>query len=132
MAKPSSHGEARHYWRGCRCRPCKDANNVYTQGLRRKLGKAYVRGVNLRHAHGIDPADYTKMLREQGNVCAVCGNEETGRNQFGLLPLAIDHDHTTGQKRGLLCMRCNRALGLLRDDPNVIAKLLAYITEWKQ
>ena len=44
--------------------------------------------------------------------------------------LAVDHCHETGDVRGLLCAACNTALGLLKDDPDRIVKLLDYLTRW--
>ena len=52
---------------------------------------------------------YAKLLKHQKGVCAICG----GRDKS--MRLAVDHDHTTGLIRGLLCMRCNRAYGLFHD-----------------
>ena len=45
--------------------------------------------------------------------------------------LSVDHDHDTGEVRGLLCHACNHALGLLKDDRRLVAKLLAYITKYQ-
>jgi hypothetical protein len=81
--------------------------------------------MNLRR-YGITPEDFDRMKDEQGGVCAACGQPETGRNQHGPLPLAVDHCHATGVVRGLLCMRCNRALGLLGDSAERVASLAAY------
>ena len=53
---------------------------------------------------GVTDADYTRMLEAQGGGCAICGNPPKSRR------LHVDHDHRTGQVRGLLCFRCNRAL----------------------
>jgi hypothetical protein len=73
--------------------------------------------------YGLTPEDYAKRLDDQGGRCAVCnGIEQTGR------ALAIDHDHATGEVRGLLCGRCNTALGLLGDDPTRLASALEYLT----
>src|SRR5688500_1693885 len=55
--------------------------------------------------YGITKDDYLAMLERQGGVCATCGNPPTDK------PLCVDHDHTTGVVRGLLCHRCNKALG---------------------
>jgi len=70
-------------------------------------------------------ARYKEMLSGQGDVCAVCkGKCPTGKR------LAVDHDHSTGQVRGLLCSRCNTALGLLRDSPANIGSLLDYLMKF--
>ena len=86
--------------------------------------------MNLRAAHDITPEEYDTLLNEQDGVCAACGLVEVGRNQYGVVALAVDHDHSTGRRRGLLCMRCNRALGLLGDDPAIIHRLLTYRERW--
>lgn len=88
-------------------------------------GKRHVRAMNLKK-YGIIPEQYDAMKRKQGDVCAACGEKETAKNQFGLIPLAVDHDHNTGMVRGLLCMKCNRSLGMLRDSVDIIEKLLTY------
>lgn len=63
------------------------------------------------------------MLREQGGGCAVCGGEPGGRWKN----FAVDHDHETGAVRGLLCLACNRAIGLLEDDSSRIRKIADYL-----
>lgn len=55
-------------------------------------------------ALGVDDATYAAMLERQGGHCAICPNEPKTRR------LHVDHDHRTGEVRGLLCYRCNRAL----------------------
>lgn len=89
-----------------------------------------MRNCNLKVAHGLTLEEYTIKLKEQNSVCAACGKEETGRNQYGILPLAVDHDHNTGKIRGLLCMRCNRALGLLGDSLETLKKLAQYRSKY--
>lgn len=123
---PSICGELIHYLRGCRCILCRAANAKYNRENRAIRGKKYVRNCNLKTFHGITIKEYEEISKQQGHVCAGCGEPEVGRNQFGPLPLAVDHDHTTGKIRGLLCMKCNRALGLLKDSIFVLEKLLAY------
>ena len=53
---------------------------------------------------GVTDADYARMLEAQGGGCAICGTPPKSRR------LHVDHDHKTGNVRGLLCYRCNRAL----------------------
>lgn len=84
----------------------------------------------MRH-HNLPRAAYDALLESQGGVCAVCQNLDPRNAQ-----LAVDHDHaccpadTSCDKcrRGLLCVNCNRATGLLKDDPASVARLLDYLT----
>jgi hypothetical protein len=87
------------------------------------------RKFNLAKNYGLSVADYDALLRAQGGVCAVCGRDEpnahgrTGK-QFAL---AVDHCHATGKVRGLLCQKCNRAIGLLGDDPVLMRRAISYL-----
>lgn len=73
--------------------------------------------------HGITPHAY-ELMENEG--CAVCG----AHPEFdATVRLHIDHNHTTGKVRGLLCQPCNLALGHLRDDPIRIIALYHYIME---
>lgn len=89
-------------------------------------GRAHVRRMNLR-SKGVTPEWYDAKLAEQNGVCAACHQPETAKHQGGTVnSLPVDHDHETGQLRGLLCHACNRALGLLGDDPARVEALLIY------
>ena len=70
------------------------------------------------------PEAYLEMLEQQGGVCAVCSN---GQKAKGRYRLHIDHDHDTGEIRGLLCGRCNAGLGFFSDNPELVEKALAYL-----
>lgn len=66
--------------------------------------------------------DYDVMSEEQGNVCAICGGiNENGRR------LSVDHDHSTGEVRELLCAVCNTGLGSFNDDINLFLSAIQYI-----
>ena len=80
-----------------------------------------------RAKFGITPEQYDAMLKEQGGVCAICREPETGRNRAGAVSLAVDHDHETGLVRGLLCNTCNRGIGLLKDRPDILRSALQYL-----
>jgi hypothetical protein len=62
------------------------------------------------------------MLEAQCGVCAICKEPRPEERT-----LHVDHDHETGEIRGLLCFRCNNAIGDLRDDVELIAALLGYL-----
>lgn len=64
----------------------------------------------------------------QGGTCAICEKAETTTSKAGRVRrLAIDHCHTSGRVRGLLCGSCNRALGLFGDDPGLLDKAAKYL-----
>lgn len=69
------------------------------------------------------------MLSIQGGVCAICKKPERHRsNGPKVKRLAVDHDHTTGEVRGLLCNNCNRALGLFGDDVTALQAAIDYLS----
>jgi len=76
---------------------------------------------------GVSIEEYDEMLEKQGGTCAICGGEETAELQGKPKRLAVDHDHVTGVVRGLLCARCNRALGGFRDDPGLLRAAIDYL-----
>ena len=70
----------------------------------------------LRRQYNLTLKQYDEMLKAQGGVCAICGEDNGERN------LVVDHNHETNKIRGLLCTKCNAALGLLGDDlPGLLA-----------
>ena len=85
---------------------------------------------HLRRSFGITAEDYNRTLEFQGGVCAICEEPPKKRR------LAVDHDHKTGEIRGLLCWRCNHTLGSLERgrDPEwlveVMNKIIEYVTEY--
>jgi len=80
------------------------------------------RDSSLQKTYGITLEDYNSMLTEQQGCCKVCGTHEGDLNQA----LAVDHCHKQGHVRALLCSNCNTALGLLKEDINIMRKLIEY------
>jgi Recombination endonuclease VII len=88
---------------------------------------AYMLEYTLRQ-HGLTRADYERMIAAQDGRCAICrSSTPLGRGRWH-----IDHDHVTGQVRGLLCNNCNRGIGYFGDDPEVIAAAARYVAEARQ
>lgn len=80
---------------------------------------------HLKKKYGITPDEFDQMLKAQGGLCAICcGDPGDAR---GYRP-HVDHCHSTGVVRGILCGRCNKGLGALRDDPNVLMRAYHYLT----
>lgn len=82
---------------------------------------ASVRKSSLKRNFGITPEDYAAKLQAQGGVCAICAKPPVDRR------LAVDHCHTTGTIRGLLCVLCNTALGKFKDDPRLLQSAINYL-----
>lgn len=83
------------------------------------------REYHLRRRYGIGQADVTRMLMVQGGVCDICGAPD---------PQHVDHDHRTGEVRGILCFNCNGGLGQFRDSPVFLADAITYLkgTTWQR
>ncbi len=72
--------------------------------------------------YGLSPGDLERMRVTQNDRCAVCLDRfASGRDTH------VDHDHETGQVRGLLCGACNQAEGLLRGSSLRAERLAAYL-----
>jgi hypothetical protein len=83
---------------------------------------AYARNAHLLRMYGITSEDYDRLAKRQHGRCAICGTEpEPGRF------LAVDHDHATGQVRGLLCDPCNQGLGSMGDDIQRLRLAIRYL-----
>ena len=75
----------------------------------------------LLREYGITQEAYLQMVEAQGGKCLVCDEAPTKKK------LAVDHCHDTGKVRGLLCVTCNRALGLLKDSPQRLERAFKYL-----
>jgi hypothetical protein len=89
------------------------ANN--TNEVRKKLAKRY----NLSHE------EYMQLHQLQGGKCRICGKPEVNLGRL----LSVDHNHKTGKVRGLLCFKCNTAIGLLLDSKSLLEKALRYLSD---
>ena len=100
------------------CKPC---NSKITKKYRKKnldKMKAYDR----QRKFGITPDEYNEMLENQNYVCAICKQKcKSGRN------LAVDHCHDTGKIRGLLCICCNRGLGVYKNNISTLENAINYL-----
>jgi hypothetical protein len=128
VTKPTEcHPDRPHYAHG-QCRQCYMAER---RGTFLSQQAEYVRRYNTPERtrrykltrYGLTPEQYDKLLAEQGGTCAICQGPPGGR--WGRY--CVDHDHVTGAVRGLLCLRCNRAIGLVEDDTAVLRKMITYL-----
>lgn len=92
------------YWR--------DPGSVRTRARKARLFKLF----------RITPEEWSAFFEKQGGVCAICGLPELPNRR-----LAVDHNHTTGKVRGLLCRACNTAIGFLKDSTATLSAAIEYI-----
>lgn len=83
----------------------------------------YWKGKGSKSAH----IEYHKLLKEQNGVCAICKKSEIAKHKGTIKNLAVDHRHSDGKVRGLLCGNCNRAIGMLKDDPELLLAAANYL-----
>ncbi|WP_061164726.1 endonuclease VII domain-containing protein [Caballeronia temeraria] len=106
------------------CRPCSSARTkAYKAKMREKGVLRYQR---MRQKYGVDAMQYQALTEQQQNKCAIC---ETGLIHAGQTASSacVDHCHTTGKVRGLLCYHCNRALGLFKDSQKSLQSAIDYL-----
>ena len=106
------------------------------KAYRKKRWLAYRDSDSYRHnkrayalrRYGITPDQFDAMLSSQGGRCAICRKQPRGdwrNNKF----LHVDHNHTTGRVRGLLCPECNTSIGKMNDSPEQLRRAAAYLED---
>ena len=120
--KNDTNKHNRHYT----CKECtkarvKAANQADPLAQRRR---------DLRRKYDISLEEYDEMVKLQGGKCALCpattpGGKHDNQNWF------IDHDHVTGKVRELLCFDCNIVLGIIKDSPEHLGRMITYILKHK-
>jgi hypothetical protein len=73
--------------------------------------------------YSLTPEQHAGMLDQQQGVCAICKTAPSGAKNFPM----VDHCHTTGKVRGLLCANCNRGIGKFKDSPALLRAAIAYL-----
>jgi hypothetical protein len=103
-----------------KCKPC---TRIYLTSYRKTdAGKRTQRKYNLKYYYGLTPEKYEAMLEEANHVCELCGQI----NQLDRR-LNVDHNHSTGAVRGLLCTACNTTLGLIEENMDWFDRAKAYL-----
>jgi len=113
---------------------CRECWKFQEAVRREKLGAKGRKNRKLQTLYGINIQQYQDMLNEQHNLCAVCDNKESIMNQKSnkIQKLSVDHNHTTGKIRGLLCTACNKGLGMLKDNPDIVLKGYHYLMKYEE
>lgn len=96
---------------------------------RDKPGNREAANSKRRHKiYGLTEEEFLLMKSSQNGSCAICGSsQEQGLKR----ELDVDHCHSTGEIRGLLCNNCNRGIGHLQDDPDILLRAYEYLLRFK-
>lgn len=129
----TGNGHGKWYYRP-RCITCKwrhdrDVANRARAALRAKDPEAWKRqrrAIQLKRYYKMTLEEYEQKLVKQGGGCAICGRKES------LKDMPVDHCHTQGHIRGILCHFCNKGLGQFFDSPENLRKAADYIDSWKK
>lgn len=108
-------------WREWRCRPCWKIFRRLYYDTHRNEHRTRMREWNLRVRYGISTDAYDALLEQQGGRCAICELKSA-------LPLRVDHCHSSGSVRALLCHHCNSAIGLFREDVSLVSRAAGYLS----
>lgn len=91
--------------------------------FKKPMDKKYLREYVLKTKYGITLEEYNRMFNEQQGCCAICNTHQSDLTKA----LSVDHNHDTGEVRGLLCNRCNVALGYMNDDAKLLLNASQYL-----
>lgn len=103
---------------------CKECFKTWQQSDKGKLAS---RKAHLQQQYSITLDDYDNMLQEQNHACAICGTDVKDCEKGSGNHLAVDHCHTTGKVRGLLCASCNILLGKAKDSVTILQSAISYL-----
>lgn len=112
------------YWK----EPIKSESSADYQRQWRNNNPEKAKNLDLKKYYGITLQEYEALLVAQNGVCAICGGKETTKDKDGApRRMPVDHCHTTGRIRGLLCTQCNRGLGMFSDSPERLRAAANYL-----
>lgn len=105
------------------CKVCRSAKLKAARAI--DPTRERVRRMNSKNmrAYGLTSADISALYKAQGGLCKICGKPDNTKRGC----LHIDHCHSTGVVRGLLCHHCNLMLGNAHDDTSTLQKAIAYL-----
>jgi hypothetical protein len=114
-----------------------DSYNKYYNSKKRKQSslkysrnnKEKLRNNFLKYNYNISLLDYNNLFIKQGGLCLICLKPEIIKNKGKekIKDLAVDHNHKTGKIRGLLCHKCNTAIGLMNENPLILDRAKEYL-----
>lgn len=89
--------------------------------------KSKARAQHLKRTYGLTEEGYNQLFTEQNGKCKCCGKHQSELKR----PLYVDHDHETKKVRGLLCHKCNVAIGLVDENTVTLNEMIKYLEHFK-
>jgi len=104
-----------------------EKSKAYYEANKEKVLKRS-RGNHLRRTYNLTEEQYQQMVEDQQNLCAICNQPEHRLMKTKeIKPLSVDHNHTTGKIRKLLCNDCNAAIGFAKEDVKRLKQMINYL-----
>ena len=105
------------------CRVCRSKYKPSPEVMARNRDR--LRRWNRYKLSGFTQEDFDNKLKEQNYKCAICGTDDPGKTNWH-----ADHDHSTKEKRGILCHKCNTGIGLLQDNIDILCSAIEYLRHY--
>ena len=125
--------EAYREWHASHARKWRKSNGKRNYALQKRWKtnnlekyRAIQANSSLKKNYGITTQQRDEMFISQGACCAICKAASSGRKGHAW---AVDHCHTTGRIRGILCHQCNAMLGYAKDNPKTLAAAIRYLMD---
>jgi hypothetical protein len=108
------------------CKACHKAKSLET-GRKRQYTpeyQEYARWYGIQKRYGLSKGAFMALWEDQSGACGICSSPLSLSTPKGVV---VDHNHISGEVRGLLCHKCNTGIGLLNDSPSVLEAAIAYL-----
>lgn len=113
------------------CKSCKRAADIKWQDANKERNAQVRRNAYLKRKYGVTTEWYEAKLEEQKDLCAICSCDSSELRSRDAM-FCVDHCHTTGNPRSLLCHKCNAGIGMLKDNPILVARAWTYLQQHQQ
>jgi len=110
------------------CSLCKPCNNKHAFTWNKKeveKRRVIVQKNNYKKRYGLSIQQKQELIDKQNSKCAICTNQLKDTHD-----VCVDHNHTTGQIRGILCRKCNLGIGHLQDSQEILKSALKYLKKY--
>lgn len=125
LGKNWTEARKKHYMNTCNI--CNTNKSKFWKDNNKQAAKQSSRYTKVKAAYGLSKDAYDTLYKETNGCCSICGLlDKTHKNS-----LHVDHDHVTGNVRGLLCSNCNTALGKFKEDISILDKAKVYLIRSK-